>query len=51
MGLYKVDEIDQFVQIEKRFEPIPENVEKYKPLYQTWKKVYPALKEIFSEIN
>lgn len=51
MGINKVDEIDKFVQIETTFEPNPENVEKYKKVYATWKKVYPALKDIFAEIS
>jgi xylulokinase len=51
MGLFKPDEIDRFVQIEDTFEPNPETAAIYGRLYETWKKIYPALKDIFTELN
>lgn len=49
-GVYKMEEIDQFIQIEQTFEPIPEHVEVYNKSYEIWKKIYPALKDIYADI-
>ncbi|MBR7926860.1 xylulokinase [Aerococcaceae bacterium zg-ZUI334] len=38
--------IEQFVKYDRRYQPIAENVEKYRQVYERYVKVYPALKEI-----
>lgn len=50
MGAYKIDEIDKFVQVEKTFQPCKEHTEIYNRQFGIWKKVYPALKEIYSDL-
>lgn len=50
-GMYKVDEVDKFIQTERTFEPIPENVERYNRYYGLWKEIYPALKDLFAKLN
>ncbi len=50
MGRVGVNEVDKFVQVEKTFEPNPERVAIYNEKYETWKKLYPALKDLFAEM-
>ncbi len=50
MGRVGVNEVDQFVQVERTFEPDPERVAIYNEKYETWKKLYPALKDLFAEM-
>ncbi len=50
MGICKADEIDSFVQFERTFEPIPENVAVYERYYKLWKELYPALKDTFAKL-
>ena len=50
MGVYKMEEIDRFVQLERTFEPRKEQVDVYNKQYKIWKKLHPALKEIFAEL-
>ncbi|RGX55184.1 MULTISPECIES: xylulokinase [Anaerotruncus] len=50
MGVYKMEEIDRFVQLERTFEPRKEQVAVYNKQYKIWKKLHPALKEIFAEL-
>lgn len=49
-GVYKMDEIDRFVQVECTFYPRDEQAAVYNKQYAVWKKLYPALKDIFAEI-
>lgn len=37
---------EHFIRFQKKFKPIQENVEKYKTLYQIYKKVYTQTKDI-----
>lgn len=50
-GVYKPDEIGDFVQIERTFYPVEENVRAYDRYYALWKEVYPALKDIFEKLS
>ncbi len=50
-GMYKVDEVDQFIQQDCTFEPIPENAKRYAQIYEQWKEIYPSLKELFAKMN
>ena len=49
-GVYKIDEIDQFVRIEKTFYPREKERKIYDRQYEIWKKLYPALKDVFADL-
>ena len=44
------DAVDKLVQVTDTVEPEPALVEKYEKKYQTYRKLYPALKAVFPEI-
>lgn len=42
---------EDFTQVEKTYEPIIENVEKYKELYSLYKSIYQQTKELNQRLN
>ena len=52
-GIYKdLDEAsDHMVKLDKRYEPIPENVEKYHELAAIYEQMYKATSKVFSVLN
>lgn len=48
-GIYKMDEIDRFVQVEKTFYPRKEAANLYDRMYEIWNKLYPGLRDIFAD--
>lgn len=51
LGLYKFSQINDYIKIEKTFYPRKEYVKTYDRMYGIFKKVYPSLKDIFTELN
>ena len=45
------DAVDKLVKVTDTVEPEPALVEKYEKKYQTYRKLYPALKAVFPEIS
>ncbi len=51
LGLYKMDDLKDFIRLEKSFYPREENAAIYDKLYGVFKRIYPSMKEMFAEIN
>jgi xylulokinase len=51
LNLFCVDRIKDFVHIEKKFYPRPGYIATYNELYDVFKKIYPALKDLFAALN
>jgi xylulokinase len=51
LGVMRIDDIKDSVRVEKEFRPRPGYVELYDKLYNVFKKIYPALKDLFAEMN
>jgi xylulokinase len=51
LGVLQTDDIRDFVRIERQFFPRPEYVTAYDKLYDVFKRIYPALKDLFAALN
>lgn len=51
LGLYDFNEVEKFITIEKTFYPREEYIVTYDKLYNVFKRIYPTLKDLYTELN
>jgi len=51
LGLYALEDAGKFINIEKSFYPRQENAVVYDKMYRIFMELYPALKDIYTDLN